>query len=217
MSSERTDTTRNGPVAASGGRHRRAELVEQAVRDFQAGRDREASFRFLYRSYYRPLLRFFADQGLAPEDCQDLTQETFFGVYRGLKTYRHQMRFGSWIYRLATNAFRKRLRAAGAVKRSAREVSLDAEPAARSAPDDAPDQLAEVIHDEKRQAMRRAIRELPEQMRECLTLRLRHELSYREIALVMKITVDTVKTHLFQARRRLRDKLADHAWRKLDV
>ena len=52
--------------------------------------------------------------------------------------------------------------------------------------------------------MRRAVRDLPEQMRECLTLRLYHELSYREIAMVMKVTVDTVKTHLFQARRRSR-------------
>jgi len=209
VSSERTDTLGgSSAVARRGDRPRsRGEEIAEAVQSFQAGREREASFRFLYRSYFRPLRRFFAAKGMSPEACEDLTQETFLGIYKGLETYRHQMRFASWLYRLATNVYLKRLRAAGTAKRSGREVALDAELGAEAAADGPPDPLEDVIRSEELEAMRRAIRELPEQMRKCLTLRLYHEMSYQEIAVVMKLEVDTVRAHLFQARRRLRAEL----------
>lgn len=206
VTSERTDTQRSS--SDSGGPARpREELIAEAVRTFQAGTDREASFRFLYRSYFRPLRRFFAAKGLAPDASEDLTQETFLGIYRGLETYRHQMRFGSWLYRLATNVYLKRLRAAGTAKRSGQEIPLDVEPDGDVAAARPRDPLREVIVDEELQAVRRSIRELPEQMKKCLTLRLYHEMSYNEIAVVMRLKVDTVRAHLFQARRRLRDEL----------
>lgn len=210
MSSERTDSVPLSAVAGGDDRPRsKDEQIAEAVGRFQAGIEREASFRFLYRSYFRPLRRFFAAKGLTTEASEDLTQETFLGIYRGLETYRHQMRFGGWLYRLATNVYLKRLRAAGTAKRSAHEVPLDAAPNHGIAADSPRDPLAEVIRDEEIEAMRRAIRELPEQMRKCLTLRLYHELSYEEIAVVMKVKVDTVRAHLFQARRRLRAELGD--------
>jgi RNA polymerase sigma-70 factor (ECF subfamily) len=64
--------------------------------------------------------------------------------------------------------------------------------------------------------MRGAIRELPDQMRKCLTLRIDHELSYAEIAVVMRVKIDTVKAHLFQARKKLEEELRGYAPRVLD-
>lgn len=215
MSSEHADTLDPGVAAAGNGS--RSDPVDDAIRSFQSGTDREASFRVIYRSYYRRLQRFFAAKGLASEDCQDLTQETLLRVFKGLDAYQHRMRFASWLYRLATNVYRKRLRSAGAVKRSAREVPLAALPDPGAAKAEPADQLLGMIDDEKREAMRRAVRELPEQMRKCLTLRLDHDLSYHEIAVVMRIKIDTVKAHLFQARRRLREELREFLSGDLDL
>lgn len=184
-----------------------ADAVGRAILAYQSGDDRESSFRWLYRTHHHALVRFFAAKGLPQEECQDLTQETFFRVYKGLEAYEHRERFAAWLYRLAANVFRKRLRASGAAKRTGYEMQVDDSTDALF--EDAPPQLDALLHDERRQALRRAVRELPEQMRQCLTLRLYHALSYREIAVVMRIKIDTVKAHLFQARKRLREQLSE--------
>jgi RNA polymerase sigma factor (sigma-70 family) len=49
---------------------------------------------------------------------------------------------------------------------------------------------------------------LPEQMRNCMILRAHQELSYQEIALIMGLSVETVKSHLYQARLRMKESLA---------
>jgi DNA-directed RNA polymerase specialized sigma24 family protein len=46
-------------------------------------------------------------------------------------------------------------------------------------------------------------------MRRCLALRVEQDLKYREIASVMRLSIDTVKAHLFQARQRLKETLGD--------
>jgi RNA polymerase sigma-70 factor (ECF subfamily) len=69
-------------------------------------------------------------------------------------------------------------------------------------------QLDDLLDEEQRRALRAAVAELPEQMRDCLTLRLYHQRSYNEIAVIKKISVETVKAHLFRAREKLREKLA---------
>ncbi|HUP43451.1 MAG TPA: sigma factor-like helix-turn-helix DNA-binding protein, partial [Thermoanaerobaculia bacterium] len=58
---------------------------------------------------------------------------------------------------------------------------------------------------------RSAVAELPDQMRDCLTLRLYHDLAYREIAVIKKLSIETVKAHLFRARKKLEERLGDFA------
>jgi RNA polymerase sigma-70 factor, ECF subfamily len=188
-----------------------SDLVGQAIRRFQEGKDRQGAFRFLYETYFRAIERFFARKGLSPEDCLDLTQETFLGIYKGLDGYEHRQQFTAWLYRAATTTWLKRLRSAATAKRAAVEVSHDAM--------ENPDlllavpgrQLDGLLDEERWRALRAAVAELPEQMRDCLTLRLYHQLSYGEIAVVKKISVETVKAHLFRARKKLQEKLADFA------
>ena len=146
-----------------------------------------------------------ARKGFSPEERRDLTQETFLGIYKGLGGFRHESRFESWLYRLATTTYLKRLRSAATDKRRGHEVVHDeAAPPPGTAPPTRDDPLRGMLREERREALRQAVRALPDQMRRCLTLRIYHELSYREIATVMKIEIDTVKAHLFQARERLR-------------
>ena len=80
-----------------------------------------------------------------------------------------------------------------------------------------PVQLDSVLGHEQRRAMRDAVRRLPEQMQRCLTLRLYHELKYKEIASVMNLKIDTVKAHLFQARKRLEVDLSQYSNETLET
>ena len=187
------------------------DLVEQAIRRFQEGSDRQGAFRFLYETYFRAVERFFARKGLPPQDCLDLTQETFLGIYKGLDGYEHRQRFTAWLYRAATTIYLKRLRTAATAKRAAVEVSRDGmeNPEATLAVPGR--QLDGLLDEERWRALRTAVAELPEQMRDCLTLRLYHQLSYNEIAVVKKISIETVKAHLFRARKKLQEKLAGFA------
>jgi RNA polymerase sigma-70 factor (ECF subfamily) len=187
------------------------DLVERAIRRFQEGEDREGSFRFLYETYFRPIERFFARKGFSPEDCLDLTQVTFLGIYKGLDSYEHRQQFAAWLYRAATSVWLKRRRWDTAAKRAAVEVSLDAMENPDSSLAIQGRQLDGLLDEERWRALRAVVAELPEKMRDCLTLRLYHGLSYKEIAVVKKISVETVKAHLFRAREKLQEKLADFA------
>lgn len=203
-----------GPVtdsSAAAGLEESLDRVEQAIRRFQEGVDREEAFRFLYETYFPAIKRFFSRKGFSPEDCFDLTQETFLGIYRGLDGYEHRQRFTAWLYRAAKMIWLKRLRTAATVKRAAVEVSKDAmeNPDALLAVPGR--QLDGLLDEERWRILREAVAELPEQMRDCLTLRLYHQLSYSEIATVKKISVETVKAHLFRARKKLQERLADFA------
>jgi RNA polymerase sigma-70 factor, ECF subfamily len=193
-------------------------LVEQAIRRFQEGQDRQTAFRFLYETYFRAIERFFARKGLPPEDCLDLTQETFLRIYKGLDGYEHRQRFEAWMFRVAKTTFLKWRRRKFAAKRPV-EVSRDGmkeldKDKALAVPGR---QLAELLDEEERRALRAAVAELPEQMRDCLILRLYHQLSYKEIAVIKKISVETVKAHLFRAREKLKEKLAGFDLGDLEV
>ena len=190
--------------------------IASAVASFQSGDDRDGNFRILYETFFPRLQRYFARKGFTPQECQDLTQDTMLGIYKGLDGYRSDSRFETWVYRVATSTSLKRFRAASTAKRAGREVPHDETIATEPAFETPAGQLEEVLTDERRREMRDAIQRLPEQMRKCLTLRLYHGLMYREIADVMKLKIDTVKAHLYKARNRLKEELRPYSLEDLD-
>jgi RNA polymerase sigma-70 factor (ECF subfamily) len=200
----------------------RAERVEAILRELQAGAPPEDRFRHLFEMYYGPLRGFFARRGFAPEDCQELTQETFLGIYTGIGSFRGEAGFETWMWKIANNAWRKRRRWWSAEKRAAEEVPLDeveempAGPREGLAPDAAPDPGQAALDRERSRLLREAIEQLPEQMRKCLMLRIYQDLKYREIAVVVRLSIETVKAHLFAARGRLKQELGDYFHEALD-
>lgn len=195
-------------AASRGGGGHDETAVDRAIRRFQAGDDREAAFRLLYETFAPPLGRYFRRQGAAAEDARDLTQQTMLRVYQGLEGYEHRQRFTAWLYQVARNTFLKRHRRRSAAKRSAVEIAEEEMTQPHPAMAIEGGQLDEVIGEERRRALAAAVAELPEQMRHCLTLRLYHQLSYREIATLKKLSAEAVKAHLFRARKRLRERLS---------
>ena len=67
--------------------------------------------------------------------------------------------------------------------------------------------MARAITREQLGILQGALAELPEQMRQCVCFRLQGDLKYREIAEVMQISIQTVKSHLHHAKKRLRPML----------
>lgn len=180
--------------------------VRRWVEEFQQGSDRETSFRRIFERFHRPVESFFARRGIAPEDRLDLTQEVFLNLYRGLEVWRPEARFGTWVFCIATTVFLKHHRSRATAKRSGYEVSSDSVASAAQWAAD-PEQLDDVLVEERRQAVAGAMAELPDRMRHCLLLRVDQGLKYREIAHLMQVSIQTVKAHLFQARGRLAHRL----------
>lgn len=185
--------------------------VVEAIRAFRdgGGAERERAFRLLYETYFRAVRRFFSRRGASPDDALDLTQETFLGIYKGLESYEHRQRFEAWLFRIATTTYLKWRRRAATAKRSGIEISRDAMESPETIGSAPGRQLGGVLAKERKRALRAAVEGLPDQMRDCLTLRLYHDLAYQEIGVVKKLSTETVKAHLFRARKRLREALAD--------
>jgi len=187
----------------------RATAVDEVLAELRAGGSAEASFRRLFKLYYPAILQFFKNRGFRLDDCLDLTQETFLGTYTSIGSFRGDAGFDTWLFKIAGNVYRKFLRHRLADKRSADEIEIDAleEPQIRS-PEPSP--RDDLLAEEEVTLLREAIAKMPEQMRQCLVLRVDRGLKYREIAATMKLSVETVKAHLYQARRRLKEELAPH-------
>ncbi|MCB1034518.1 MAG: sigma-70 family RNA polymerase sigma factor [Acidobacteria bacterium] len=186
------------------------EAVLQAVRRFQEGVDRERSFRLLVETYDGVVKAFFARRLPSPDDCLDLTQETFLRVYKGLEGYRGDAPFGAWLFRIAWNVLHRRAgdpRSRGTVPLEPRE--LEAAQARTGDHADEESAFDSVLASEQRARLWQAISRLPPQRRRCLTLWARHELSYEQIASVLRLSLGTVKAHLAQARAQLEEGFRD--------
>ena len=75
----------------------------QLVERWHAGDDREEVFRTLFETFYGPLYRFFTRRGFSPEESQDLIQETFLRVYKGIASFRQEAKWENWLFQIASN------------------------------------------------------------------------------------------------------------------
>jgi RNA polymerase sigma-70 factor, ECF subfamily len=171
---------------------------ERRLIDRSAQGDQDA-FRQLVQRYHRLVIsvafRALGDMGLA----EDVAQEVFLKVYRGLPAYRHEKPFVYLLHRVAGNAV------TDAIRRVKPIVSLDGReqtPPSREA--DPQDLVAR--HDLQR-AVRHQIAKLPPHYRDAVALQVFAELSYEEIARALEIPLGTVMSRLNSAKRLLRDRL----------
>ena len=180
----------------------------------QQGIDVEESHRQLFNLHYRKVVNYFRRKGFPPEESRDLTQDVFSRVFKAIDTFRRESRFERWLFEIQTNVFRNAIRAKRAEKRDAPEVSIDSPPEGDGAPGLALDPVSNektaldrMVERERRARLHAALQKLPRQMRTCCELRYVRGLKYHEIAKVMKISIETVKAHLHQAGKRLREML----------
>lgn len=133
-----------------------------------------------------------------PHQAEDLAQDAWIKILRGLPKFRHDSKFSTWLYRITMNTF---LNATRAVKREQEVVGSlagDAEPAGPRL-DSALD-----VHE--------AVRGLPEEFRSVVLLRYVADLSYKEIASVLELPLGTVQSRLKRALDKLEASLGPQGY-----
>lgn len=171
------------------------------------------TFRQLFDRFFPSLVYFFQRQGFTREEGQDLAQETFLRVNKGMTGFRQESRFETWLFKIANNLASNARRYKGAKRRQHEEVPLEDErtgstpPSLETSGEGEGEQLESLLAEERNRLLRQALEELPRKMKRVLLLRIQQGLKYREIAELEGISIETVKAHLHQAKKALEEKL----------
>jgi RNA polymerase sigma-70 factor (ECF subfamily) len=169
----------------------------------------EAAFTEILERYKRPVLDFVYRMIGDPDAAQDVAQEVFVRVWRGIGrfTHRQDAAFSSWLFQIARNA------CIDVIRRQARDplhavaaapVVLEQSPSPNSTAND-------VAAREIGERVAAAVTSLPEDQRTVVALAEYEGLSYKEIAAVMNCSVKSVEAYLYRARQTLRHALRDMA------
>lgn len=165
----------------------------------------------LFLNHWHSIRVFFIVRRFSTEEAEDLAQETFSRVWRGIRQLEDEEAKEGWLYQIAKNIYKNHLRHRDAGKRKGREIPLDdGEGNFFDLPDPQIDPLGDALEGERALWLRAAIESLPKKMSRVVLLYLDGQ-SYGEIATLLLVSEETVRAHLFQARRRLRDILTDPA------
>jgi RNA polymerase sigma-70 factor (ECF subfamily) len=188
------------------------EHVSALVEKIQRGDDREDSCREIHRLFYPVIRSFYAKRGFPHDEREDLTQTVFLRVFAYIGGLRDPKWFRCWVFEIAASVYRNELRHWTAAMREGVEESIDDPPETadsgrfRMPPSLAsrePDALSEAVRRERHAALQQAVRGLPRMMSHCAKLRFCEGLKYQEIAVVMGISIQTVKAHIHEAKKRL--------------
>lgn len=174
-------------------------LVERTV----AGDQR--AFELLVIKYQRRIQRLIGRMVRDVDLVEDIAQETFIRAYRALHQFRGDAQFYTWLYRIAVNTAKKALvdlKRSPVLSESAFAQSDDDDETYRIGGDLTSDETPETVlaAQEIAQAVSLAMAELPEELRQALTLREIEGLSYEEIAEAMSCPIGTVRSRIFRAR-----------------
>jgi RNA polymerase sigma-70 factor (ECF subfamily) len=166
------------------------------------------AFDLLVLRYQHRLLGLVGRLVRDPHEAEDIAQETFIKAYRALGNFRGESAFYTWLYRIAINTANNYL-----ISRGRRppdtdvDVDDDEEVEAQLALADPEDPEASVRTEELKQAIDKAIAELPEDLRTAFCLREFSGLSYEEITDIMGCPVGTVRSRIFRAREAIDNKI----------
>lgn len=179
--SERTDSDR-----------KLAECIQEGDR---------AAFKALFQRYAEALRRFAVQYTESREIAEELVQDLFFEMWKNREQWSPTVSVKSYLYTSVRNLALDYLKHEQVVETWKQEAL----------PDDTPPAPDERLHrNQLRQAVHETIDGLPERRRHVFKLSRQHNLTYREIAKVLDISVKTVETHMSRAFRDLREQLAPH-------
>lgn len=157
-----------------------------------------AAFEQLYRLYEPRLARFLANMLQRPQLVEEVLNDTMLVVWQSASSFRGASKLSTWIFAIS---YRKALKARLCWPDPIEDAELRSQPSL----DPIADQ--QMQHHRLRDALIEAMAQLSAEHRAVVDLTYFHEMGYREIAEVMNCPVDTVKTRMFHARRRLRQAL----------
>jgi RNA polymerase sigma-70 factor, ECF subfamily len=155
----------------------------------------QQALRVLFMQYRLPVFRFIARITRNEAVAEEQTNEVFLEVWRNAKSFRGASSPYTWMLSIARN------KAFGALRRRREESLKDGEE--DDTPDESFDPEALLVISDKSEVLRRCISALSAEHRAIVDLVYYHELSVAEVSAVVGIPEGTVKTRLFNARKRL--------------
>lgn len=184
---------RAGPAHAGVDAHD-AHLLHQA-----ADGDRHA-FELLYRSYFHRLVRFLHRFTRNAQLIEEIVNDTMLVVWNKARTWDGSCKVSTWVFAIAWRKASKRLHGV--------DEAVDFDPDLWEAEaEDQPERRLALL--QRRRALDRALAALPLEQRTVVQLTYFHDMAYGDIADIMGCPVNTVKTRMFHARRRLAILLGD--------
>ena len=173
-----------------------SDILKQA-----SGGDIEA-FEDIYRTFsgfvYNVALGITHDRA----DAEEVTQDVFIKAYRGLRSFRFGSSFKTWVYRIAVNEALNRYNGSKKerIRRANYDDSIETQPAAHSGAE-------EIMRSDNETRYAMLLEKLDQHQRACLVLREIEGLSYKDIAGVLRIPINTVRSRLKRARQALLEKV----------
>jgi RNA polymerase sigma-70 factor (ECF subfamily) len=183
---------------------------EELVR-LHLGGDKQAFLQLMER-HTRSIYNLAYRLTLDPMEAEDIVQETFLRVHTALPRSRLDLPFRPWLFRIAVNLCRNWAKKRSPVAFTSLEADNEGEETAVTGiPDQAPLPLEQVEEQELQAMLQQAVAALPAAYRLAVTLRYSEGLSYQEMAQVLELPLNTVRTHLFRAKALLRERLGQEA------
>ena len=193
------------PPAAEKAADSDALLVERTV----AG-DQKA-FELLVIKYQRRIQRLIGRMVRDVDLVEDIAQETFIRAYRALGQFRGEAQFYTWLYRIAVNTAKKALmdlKRNPTVSENAYKSDEDDETSRVENELTSPETPETVLASKEiASIINQAMHDLPEELREAITLREIEGLSYEEISEAMNCPIGTVRSRIFRAREAISAKV----------
>lgn len=183
------------------------DLDRADMEKLQAGH--EAALNDLMERHAAPVFHFLCRMVGNEDDANDLAQETFVRVFKSAKRFRANEKFSTWLFTISANLARNHFR----WRSRHPNLSLDAEnPATEQSigatlPSGSPAPSEAALADERAAAIRAAVKNLPEDLREAVVLCEWEERSVAEAAAILESTPKAVESRLYRARGILRERL----------
>ncbi|MGE3913207.1 MAG: sigma-70 family RNA polymerase sigma factor [Chloroflexota bacterium] len=175
-----------------------AEPLSETIRRAQAGD--QAALAELVAQQQRYVYSIAMTITKDPTDAADLTQDALIRFVRAIGSYRGETKLSTWLYRLVVNLGIDRMRRRGAPPIRLDDDGTDIDVASDNPADDVAGQAERV---EEAQMVRQAVARLPDAQRLALTLHYFEDLRYEDIADVMGVPINTVKSHIRRGKERL--------------
>lgn len=145
------------------------------------------------------------------DEASDVAQEVFVRAYAAIKNFRQESALFTWLYRIAVNLSKNRLKVLNRERKRLKSLEDPIEQADGEVKMQIPDAKfspsQSLDRKEKEEAVRAALCSLENELKEIIILRDIDNLSYEEIARILRINVGTVKSRLHYARMSLKDRL----------
>jgi len=176
----------------------------------------ERAFTEIVRMYQHKVYNLVFRMVGSREEAEDVAQEVFVTVFKHIDTFRGDAKFSTWLYRIATNHTRNRMKYLGRrsynhtaeLDEAAERQMAEAQPSAIRPHIAGPDAVLEGLQLER--VVQQGIAALEPEHREVLVLRDVENLSYEEIAAITGVADGTVKSRLHRARLALKEHMARH-------